>query len=102
MGESNTEQEGRGLVREHKMSTVDDPTGEYAFLSKLIQHLDRHLIFPLLEHQLVSEDISQQRYDDLKLAIFNLLKNTNMIDYVGKFYKSWPNSKKNPHTSRTS
>ncbi len=69
------------------MSTVDDPTGEYAFLSKLIQHLDRHLIFPLLEHQLVSEDISQQRYDDLKLAIFNLLKNTNMIDYVGNLYK---------------
>jgi translation initiation factor 3 subunit E len=69
------------------MSTVDDATGEYAFLSNMIQHLDRHLIFPLLEHQLNSEDISQQRYDDLKLAIFNLLKNTNMIDYVGNLYK---------------
>ncbi|KAK7899826.1 eukaryotic translation initiation factor 3 subunit E [Exophiala xenobiotica] len=69
------------------MSTVDDATGEYAFLSNMIQHLDRHLIFPLLEHQLNSEDISQQRYDDLKLAIFNLLKNTNMIDYVGSLYK---------------
>lgn len=69
------------------MSANDDPTGEYAFLLKLIQHLDRHLIFPLLEHQLGAEDISQQRYDDLKLAIFNLLKNTNMIDYVGNLYK---------------
>lgn len=69
------------------MSAVNDATGEYAFLAKLIQHMDRHLIFPLLEHQLGSEDISQERYDDLKLAIFNLLKNTNMIDYVGNLYK---------------
>jgi len=64
----------------------DDPTGEYAFLDKIVRRMDRHLIFPLLEHQLGSEDISQQRYDDLKLAIFNLLKNTNMIDYVGTLY----------------
>jgi translation initiation factor 3 subunit E len=60
---------------------------EYAFLAQLILRMDRHLIFPLLEHQLGAEDISQDRYDDLKLAIFNLLKNTNMIDYVGNLYK---------------
>lgn len=60
---------------------------EYSFLAQLIQRMDRHLIFPLLEHQLGAEDISQDRYDDLKLAIFNLLKNTNMIDYVGNLYK---------------
>lgn len=69
------------------MSAGDDSNGEYAFLAKLVQHMDRHLIFPLLEHQLGVEDISQERYDDLKLAIFNLLKNTNMIDYVGNLYK---------------
>ncbi|KAG9780461.1 Eukaryotic translation initiation factor 3 subunit E [Exophiala dermatitidis] len=69
------------------MSALDDPTGEYAFLAKLVQHMDRHLVFPLLEHQLNSENITQERYDDLKLAIFNLLKNTNMIDYVGTLYK---------------
>ncbi|KAL2441915.1 Eukaryotic translation initiation factor 3 subunit E [Exophiala dermatitidis] len=69
------------------MSALDDPTGEYAFLAKLVQHMDRHLVFPLLEHQLNSETITQERYDDLKLAIFNLLKNTNMIDYVGTLYK---------------
>jgi translation initiation factor 3 subunit E len=62
-------------------------TDEYAFLAQLIKRMDRHLIFPLLEHQLLAEDISQERYDDLKLAIFNLLKNTNMIDYVGNLYK---------------
>lgn len=66
---------------------VDDPTGEYAFLNKVVRRMDRHLIFPLLEHALNAEDISQARYDDLKLAVFNLLKNTNMIDYVGNLYK---------------
>lgn len=70
---------------EHK--TVDDPTGEYDFLDKLVRRMDRHLIFPLLEHQLGAEDISDDRYNDLKTAIFNLLKNTNMIDYVGNLYK---------------
>ena len=69
------------------MSNGMDGSGEYAFLAQLIQRMDRHLIFPLLEHQLGAEDISNERYDDLKLAIFNLLKNTNMIDYVGNLYK---------------
>lgn len=68
------------------MSAVEDATGEYAFLAKLVQRMDRHLVFPLLEHQLGDENISQQRYDDIKLAIFNLLKNTNMIDFVGNLY----------------
>jgi translation initiation factor 3 subunit E len=64
-----------------------DRSEEFAFLGQLIQRMDRHLIFPLLEHQLGADDISQERYDDVKLAIFNLLKNTNMIDYVGDLYK---------------
>ena len=62
-------------------------TDEYAFLAQIVQRMDRHLIFPLLEHQLNADDISNERYDDLKLAIFNLLRNTNMIDYVGNLYK---------------
>ena len=66
---------------------IDDLNSEYEFLDKLVRHMDRHLIFPLLEHQSNTEPISQERSDDLKLAIFNLLKNTNMIDYVGSLYK---------------
>lgn len=66
---------------------LEDSTGEYAFLDKLVRRMDRHLVFPLLEHQLRLEDISQQRYDDVKLAIFNLLKNSNMVDYVAELYK---------------
>ncbi|KIY03247.1 eukaryotic translation initiation factor 3 subunit E [Fonsecaea multimorphosa CBS 102226] len=79
-----------------KMSRLEDPTGEYAFLAKLIRRMDRHLIFPLLEHKLGSEDISQQRYDDLKQAIFNLLSDTNMIDYVGNLYKEIHKSESTP------
>ena len=62
-------------------------TDEYGFLSQLILRMDRHLIFPLLEHQLGGDDISQERYDDIKRAIYNLLKNTNMIDYVGNLHQ---------------
>jgi translation initiation factor 3 subunit E len=75
---------------------LDDPTGEYIFLDKLVRRMDRHLIFPLLEHQLNAEDISQERYDDLKNAIFNLLKNTNMIDFVGNLYKEINNTENLP------
>jgi translation initiation factor 3 subunit E len=76
---------------------VEDPTGEYEFLDKLIRRMDRHLIFPLLEHASGAEDLSQERYDDLKLAIFNLLKNTNMIDYVGNLYKEINNTETLPN-----
>lgn len=76
--------------------SVEDPTGEYAFLDKIVRQMDRHLIFPLLEHQLNSENISQERYDDLKLAVFNLLKNTNMIDYVGNLYNEINNTQSPP------
>jgi translation initiation factor 3 subunit E len=74
------------------MSSLDDPTGEYAFLNKLVLRMDRHLIFPLLQHQLDRDDISQQRKDDLKQAIFALLKPTNMIDYVGNLYQEINNT----------
>jgi translation initiation factor 3 subunit E len=76
---------------------VEDPTGEYEFLDKLIRRMDRHLIFPLLEHASGAEDISQDRFDDIKLAIFNLLKNTNMIDYVGNLYKEINNTETLPN-----
>ena len=67
--------------------SVDDPTGEYEFLDQVVRRMDRHLIYPLLEHALSAEDISQTRADDLRLAIFSLLKNTNMVDFVGSLYK---------------
>lgn len=68
-------------------TTVEDPTGEYTFLDQIIRRLDRHLIFPLLDHESHNEDLSPERQADLRLATFNLLKNTNMVDYVSQLYK---------------
>ena len=69
-------------------STIDDPTGEYAFLEKVIRRMDRHLIFPLLEHQTEGrDDISDVRYNDLIRAKYSLLHNTNMTDYVANLWK---------------
>ncbi|KAL9105742.1 MAG: hypothetical protein Q9227_009130 [Pyrenula ochraceoflavens] len=69
-----------------------DPTGEFAFLDKLIKPMDRHLIFPLLEHEANREDISDARYRDLTTAKYLLLKNTNMLDYVSNLWKELHNS----------
>lgn len=56
----------------------------YDLLSKMLPNLDRHLIFPLLEHlsqqgTLPAEQLLQAKYD--------LLKHTNMTDYVGNLYQ---------------
>ena len=73
-----------------------DPTGEFAFLDKVIRRMDRHLIFPLLEHQTNREDISDARYNDLTLAKYKLLKPTNMTDYVANLWKELNNSEEVP------
>lgn len=66
---------------------------EYDLLLKLAPHLDRHMIFPLLEFnasRLVDED-SDHVKDEAKLREINqakyaLLKKTNMTDYVANLY----------------
>lgn len=75
---------------------IEDPTGEYAFLDQIIRRLDRHLIYPLLEHESGAENISQERAEDLTLAKFNLLKNTNMVDFVSQLYKDIHGSQSAP------
>jgi translation initiation factor 3 subunit E len=64
-----------------------DPTDEYEFLDKIIRRMDRHLIFPLLEHETSREDISDERLKDLTVAKYRLLYNTNMTDYVANLWK---------------
>ncbi|RDW78226.1 eukaryotic translation initiation factor 3 subunit E [Coleophoma crateriformis] len=51
-------------------------------LPKLMQNLDRHLIFPLLQFAADEEDASP----DITKAKFELLKTTNMTDYVAQLY----------------
>lgn len=75
------------MAKSNGDTSIEDTTGEYVFLDRVIRRLDRHLIFPLLDHESRTENISDERYDDIKLATFNLLKNTNMVDFVSQLYK---------------
>lgn len=57
---------------------------EHSILPKLIPHLDRHLVFPLLQF------LEQNQYEDDTTDItklkFELLKQTNMTDFVGDLF----------------
>ena len=62
-----------------------DVAEEYDLLPKLIPHLDRHLIFPLLEFLSGQEDeSSSQRLLETK---YELLKTTNMTDYIANLWQ---------------
>ncbi|KAI4155227.1 MAG: hypothetical protein LQ340_001137 [Diploschistes diacapsis] len=66
-----------------------DVADEYDLLPKLIPHLDRHLIFPLLEF------LSGQDEDDSKRLLetkYELLKTTNMTDYIANLWQEIHNS----------
>ncbi|KAF2758188.1 eukaryotic translation initiation factor 3, subunit 6 [Pseudovirgaria hyperparasitica] len=60
---------------------ADDLAAEYDLLPKMIPNLDRHLIYPLLQFIAGPED---EQTTEMKQMRFNLLKATNMIDYVGQ------------------
>ena len=77
-------------------SNGKEPDGDYEFLDKIIRHMDRHLIYPLLEHETGREDISDQRLRDLNLAKYRLLYATNMTDYVANLWKEINNSEDVP------
>lgn len=62
---------------------AQDIAKEYSILPKLIPHLDRHLVFPLLQFLEQLEDDSAEDITRLK---FELLKQTNMTDFVGDLY----------------
>lgn len=57
----------------------DDIAKTYDLLPKLIPHLDRHLVFPVLEFVEMRED--EDPIENKKLK-YQLLKETNMTDYV--------------------
>lgn len=70
----------------------DLATSEFDLLPKLVTKLDRHLIFPLLEFsssQLDNEDgtsADETKTRELLKAKYELLKKTNMTDYVANLY----------------
>lgn len=65
-------------------ATSGDVVAEYDLLPKLFPNLDRHLVFPLLNF--VAEGEEEDTVEMKKLR-FELLKPTNMADYVGSLYK---------------
>ena len=54
-------------------------TQQYDLVPKLIPHLDRHLVFPILQFLENREDADHREFTLLK---YQLLKETNMSDYV--------------------
>ena len=62
-------------------TTTNGTTEDFDLLPKLIPHLDRHLVFPVLEF-LESQDTTT----DIKPLKYSLLKETNMSDYVSQLY----------------
>ncbi|ROV91893.1 hypothetical protein VMCG_09198 [Cytospora schulzeri] len=71
---------------------ADLTISEFDLLPQLVARLDRHLIFPLLEFssgQLENEDGSvkdETKTQELLKAKYELLKKTNMTDYVANLY----------------
>lgn len=63
--------------------TPEEVAKENDLLPKLITHLDRHLIFPLLQFVAEQED---EPTGDITRAKYELLKKTNMTDYVASLY----------------
>jgi translation initiation factor 3 subunit E len=69
-------------AQEH-VKTPEEVAKENDLLPTLVTHLDRHLIFPLLQFAGGDEDES----DPITLkAKYELLKKTNMTDYVASLY----------------
>ena len=72
-----------------------DIAKEYNLLPKLLPHLDRHLVFPLLNFQEeeTPEDEDTSAITQLK---YSLLKDTNMSDFVGDLYAQLNNLPERP------
>lgn len=62
-----------------------DVVKEYDLLPKLIPHLDRHLVFPLLEFLSGQED--GEDGTEMTKTKYELLKQTNMTDYVANLWQ---------------
>jgi translation initiation factor 3 subunit E len=63
--------------------TPEELAKEYDLLPKLVTHLDRHLIFPLLQFAAEQDEEGEAAATKVK---YELLKKTNMTDYVATLY----------------
>jgi len=65
--------------------TPEEVAKEYDLLPRLIVHLDRHLIYPLLQYLADQHEDDAESIEFVK-AKYELLKKTNMTDYVASLY----------------
>ncbi|GAB7357280.1 hypothetical protein MBLNU459_g8249t1 [Dothideomycetes sp. NU459] len=70
---------------ESQAQPAHDVAKQHSILPDLIPHLDRHLVFPLLQFLEDQEDDDVSAAEHTKLK-FELLKQTNMTDFVGDLY----------------
>ena len=71
----------------HPSKTAEEIANQYDLLPKFIPLLDRHLVFPLLEFSSGQEDDKE-----ITRAKYELLKHTNMTDYVANLWQEMNNS----------
>jgi len=85
-----------GTVSHPPTKTAAEIAAEHDLLPKLIPHLDRHLIFPLLEF------LSGEEVDDSEIlkAKYELLRQTNMTDYVAALWQKMNDSDEVPEDFR--
>ncbi|KAL2056411.1 hypothetical protein ABVK25_003434 [Lepraria finkii] len=89
----NTPTSAEAILNDKSQSAPTEAALEYDLLPKLIPHLDRHLIFPLLEF------LSGQEGDDgteVTKTKYELLKSTNMTDYVAQLWQEINDSDEMP------
>ncbi|CAL3971791.1 hypothetical protein PZA11_005076 [Diplocarpon coronariae] len=66
--------------------SLEDVARENDLLPKVIPHLDRHLIFPLLQFLEHQAEESDESTDAITKTKYELLRKTNMTDYVAQLY----------------
>ena len=77
------------------MAATADAAKQQSILPTLIPHLDRHLVFPLLQFLEDQEDVDEPSLEHNKLK-FELLKHTNMTDFVGDLFAKINNLDERP------
>lgn len=82
-------------ARKNETTMSQDVAQEHSLLPKMIPHLDRHLVFPLLNF-LEEETPEDEDTTDITQLKYALLKETNMSDFVGDLYAQLNNLQDRP------
>ena len=87
----NTPTSAEAILNGKAQTAPTEISEENDLLPKLIPHLDRHLIFPLLEF-LSGQEGDDSTNSDFTRTKYELLKQTNMTDYVASLWQELNNS----------